>query len=187
MPVQRQIFLFAFLGEREEKFTDDFKSKLAAEKSGTGDGPTLVECLLYAGHAGISFSLDGSIFGFNAKCKPGQVAETLQLLKKKAGIPGVVTDDTAVFDAARARKMEVVCVEYECMEEEFESIQSAFENELESSQFVYCFPGGEGDCNCATWPAKLGLSVPEPTGMMKKYVAAMRTITEKTQPSKSEE
>ncbi len=43
----------------------EFQGKLDDEKNGVGPGPTLQECQLFAGHAGISTDGRKTIYGFN--------------------------------------------------------------------------------------------------------------------------
>ena len=37
-------------------------------------------------------------------------------------------------------------------------------------ELTYSFPGQGGDCNCATWPAKIGLPIPTSDGAMEVYI-----------------
>lgn len=153
---------------------------------GRGRDLSIQECLLYAGHVGIAFSADRPIYGFKPKCEPGSIAKTLDaLLDSQTAFPGVVSDDTEVFAEAERRKLGVVRKQYDLTEDEYDAVESIFKRELQQSGFMYCFPGGPGDCNCATWPEKLGLRIPHQSGQMKAYVEAMKKTAEQNRPEEA--
>jgi hypothetical protein len=64
-PPCRTIKVFAFRGNRSGSFALAFQKKLDDQKNGVGSGPTIEECLLFAGHAGVSMDGGASIFAFN--------------------------------------------------------------------------------------------------------------------------
>ena len=170
----KRIYLHAFRGERSREFVADFNAKLVAAKNGQGAGPTITEVLIWSGHVGVSFEAQSPIYGFNPKVGAGQsVVDVVEQLKARAvPYPGTVTDDSAVFGEARQRGLKVVTIEYIYPESRYLEIKAKCDAERGSSQYRYSFPGGGGDCNCATFPARIGLPVPEATGNMKNYMPA---------------
>jgi len=54
VPTCQVIMVFAFRGNRSRAFASTFLSALDAEKNGFGTGPTGLDCLLFAGHTGVS-------------------------------------------------------------------------------------------------------------------------------------
>jgi hypothetical protein len=167
----RRIYLHAFRGDRSKEGVQAFKDKLKAEQSGQGPGPTLTECLLYTGHVGISFEAKSPIYGFNPKISEGPVYAAIDALKNKKGYPGEVTDDT---DAFNQTSQPVYTIEYVMPKSQYDEIKAEFDKERAKSEFDYSFPNGGGDCNCATWPARIGIPLPEGTGQMKEYIKAMQ-------------
>jgi hypothetical protein len=154
---------------------------VAAEESHAVPGPTILECLLYAGHVGVAFEEGGPIFGFKPVAEGTTIGQLLNSLKSGESYPGEVSDDTVVFNAARDRGLDVYTVEFVFPESEFQRIRAAFDRECQSSEVTYSFPGGKGDCNCATWPARLGIPLPESTGMMQEFMTAIRIMDKRQQ------
>jgi hypothetical protein len=171
----RRIFLHAFRRDMTAAFLDDFQRKLQQSEDGTGTGPTFTECLMWSGHVGISFEGQSPIWGFNPDPGNEPIHVVLDKLKGRKSYPGHVTDDTSVFDEARRRGLSVLRVEYVYPESEYNEIRAAFDSERSSCSWNYSFPGGGGDCNCATFPARIGVRVPEQTGSMKLYIGAMNS------------
>ena len=64
-PPCRTVEVFAFLGDHSRLFAITFRQRIDAEKNGSGIGPTPLDCLLYAGHAGVSVDGGSTIYGFN--------------------------------------------------------------------------------------------------------------------------
>lgn len=171
-PAPKKIYLHGFRGLREPEFMACFEAALRVHAHLGKD-----ECLLYSGHAGISFDSPArTIFGFNPATGEDSAFAVFERLKGKGAYPGVVTDDTSAFELARQRGVEVVVKEITVTEAEYEKIRSAFAKEQAKSSHSYGFPGA-GDCNCATWPAKIGLPIPSTDGNMKAYVVAMKDWT----------
>lgn len=170
----KRIYLHAFRGDRSRDAMDEFDAKLEDGKTGAGPGPSGVECLLYTGHVGISFDADSPIYAFNPDTGTEPSWQVIENLKKNQAsskpYPGVVTDDTEVFSAAQARGLTVVKLELVYPESKFNEVKQRFEAEKGKSDYHYSFPGRAGDCNCATWPRKLGVFIPEGSGRMKLYV-----------------
>ena len=169
----KRIYLHAFRGDRSPAFLSDFNAKMQADRDGTGPPPTMEEVLLWSGHVGVSFESQSPIYGFNPDPRdPMHVV--LDKLKAGDGYPGHVTDDTSTFDAAKGRGLPVKTIEYVYPESRYDEIKALFEGEKSGSKYNYSFPGGAGDCNCATFPARLGIPIPEGTGNMKFYMPAMQ-------------
>lgn len=171
------VFLHAFRGDRSPEGVARFLQSLDAAKAGTGPGPSDTDCLLYTGHVGISLDAQQPIYGFNPSTGAKPSWQVMEDLKSKDAdrppYPGKVSDDSAVFAAASAKGLQVIVLELVYPESRFNQIKERFEAEKAGSHLHYSFPGGGGDCNCATWPMKLGLLIPELSGVMKKYIAAM--------------
>jgi hypothetical protein len=160
-----------------------FKARLKASKETGAPGPNDAECLVFTGHVGISFEGLKPIFGFNPSTGSDpawKVFENLTDRQSRRPYPGKVTDDTEAFDMAAAQGLDVVRIEYVCSEELFDKIKSRFEKEKSSTRLHYSFPGGGGDCNCATWPVIIGIPVPlvggAINGQMKEYAPAMKSL-----------
>ena len=92
-----------------------------------------------------------------------------------AGLPaGAVTDDTSAFSAARQRGLAVQVLEYVYPEPVYNDLKQRFDAERAGTHYTYSFPDGAGDCNCAQFPAMVGIPVPEATGRMARFVERMQ-------------
>jgi hypothetical protein len=136
-------------------------------------GPSLIECLLFAGHAGVSTEGNTTIWGFlpDPRNLDGTPTPGWQLLRRlEAGdrIPGKVGDDTAVFRAAKEHGLEIIQFDLILPEATFRKFQRTLDEEQKASQYYYSFPNKDGDCNCITWLERIGL--PLLTGMMHELV-----------------
>ena len=89
-------------------------------------------------------------------------------LKNGDAFPGIVRDDTAVFDEARARGLTVKSFQLLLTDQRFQDFESILDAERAKSQYLYGFPDGDGDCNCITWLERMGL--PLLTGHMKEFI-----------------
>ena len=182
----KRIYLHAFRGDRSTEFLVAFKRKIADAKQHGLPGPSEVECLVYTGHVGLSFEADSPILGFNPETGSDPIWLVFDKLKgtadvSKASYPGRITDDTAVFDAAKQRGLTVVKTEYVYPESQYNAIKQQFDQHRAGTSLQYNFPGGSGDCNCATFPAQIGIPVPEATGILKDYIPAMSSGPAKKQ------
>ncbi len=90
-------------------------------------------------------------------------------LRNGDAFPGIVTDDTGIFTAARQHGLEVEAFDVLLPEPAFQCFVAALGNEKQQSQYSYGFPDGDGDCNCITWIERLGL--PLLTGRMGEFIA----------------
>lgn len=135
---------------------------------GRGPGPSRLECMLYAGHTGVSVDGGATIFGFNPVAGGLSVWQMLDALKNGDAVPGAVHDDTAVFATARNHPLPVLSFEVVLPDPRFKDFESRLDSEKRQSNYTYGFPNGNGDCNCTTWLERLGL--PLLTGRMDELI-----------------
>jgi hypothetical protein len=153
--------------------------------------------LLYAGHIGISVDGGKTIIGFNPKVPAdADIPEVLQNLFNHEAYPGVVQDDTPLFDRAKQRAAKngwntepVVAVELVDKPKKLEivrEVERLSNMEPGTHGLGFSFPlrqesGGEhfagsngyqASCvrNCAAFPEKVGVPIPEPSGNLKQYM-----------------
>lgn len=170
----RRIYIHAFRGARDQESVAAFKANLKKHEENNTSGPTSVECLLYTGHVGISFEAMMPIFGFNPDTGDEPGWKVIKGLKEKQQFqkpyPGIVTNDTAAFLRAQGDKLEYKVLELVYPESKYLEILKKFRQARIKTNLTYSFPGNGGDCNCATWPAKLGVQIPSQNGNMKEYI-----------------
>jgi hypothetical protein len=167
-PTCQTIRIVAFRGDRTRPFSVAFQTKLDDEKNGVGPGPTTEECLLYAGHTGVSTDQETTIHAFNPDGTGVPMWQILNRLKNGERFPGVVRDDTTVFAAATNKGLALIRFDLILPDPEFQHFKDSLDEELLKSQYYYGFPNGDGDCNCTTWLERLGL--PLLTGRMDEFV-----------------
>ena len=167
-PPCRTINVVAFRGDRSRTFAATFLRALDDEKNGRGAGPTMRDCLLFAGHTGVSTDGRTIIYGFNPDGSHVPIWQLLDRLKNGDAFPSVVRDDTAVFSAARQRGLTVRSFEVILPEPRYQDFVTRLDGERKNSQYSYGFPDGDGDCNCTTWLERLGL--PLLTGRMDEFI-----------------
>ena len=163
------VTVVAFAGDRSGRLAGRVFAALRDGRSGRGPGPSSLECLLLAGHAGVSVDAGATIFGFNPDPGGLPVWQVLYGLRNGDAFPGIVTDDTGVFTAARQHGLAVEAVDVLLPEPAFQRFVAGLGNEKQQSQYSYGFPDGDGDCNCVTWIERLGL--PLLTGRLDEFVA----------------
>jgi hypothetical protein len=169
VPPCQTIKVFAFRGNRTPAFAVAFQKKLDDEKNGGGPGPTMQECQLFAGHAGVSIDQGKTIYGFNPDAAGIPLWELMNRLKYGEGIPGVVRDDISVFVAARLIRLVVISFDISFPDPAFLVFRRRLDAERKTSRYYYAFPNGDGNCNCITWLERLGL--PLLTGNMNEFVS----------------
>jgi hypothetical protein len=157
VPPCRTITVFAFRGDRSRPFATAFLKALDDEKNHRGPGPTPLECLLFAGHTGVSTDGGTTTYGFNPDGGHVPIWQFLDRLKNGDAFPGILRDDTAVFSAARKQGLTVRSFEVILPDPRFQDFEGRLDGERKSSQYSYGFPNGNGDCNCITWLGRLGL------------------------------
>jgi len=151
------------LGRRIRKALDDQRHGREVELS-------RVDCLLYAGHTGVSVDPAPSvIWGFNPDIGQTPLWQVMQHLRTGGAYPGIVTDDTQVFAAARKNRMTVLPFDVVLPEPAYQVFEQKLIAERMKSQYTYGFPNGDGDCNCATWLERLAL--PLISGSMEEFAA----------------
>src|SRR5438105_8868240 len=170
-PVQpcRPVTVLAFAGDRSGPFVARVFAALRDDRSGRSPGPSPLECLLLAGHAGVSSDAGDAIFGFNPDAGGLAAWQVAYGLRNGDAFPGIVTDDTGIFAAARQHGLAVEAFDVLLPEPAFQFFVAALGNEKLKSQYSYGFPDGDGDCNCVTWIERLGL--PLLTGRMDEFIA----------------
>jgi len=169
VPTCQRVQIIAFRGDRSLRFAGDFQKKLDAERHGTGPGPTSDECLLYAGHAGISVDGGSTIYGFNPDGSGAPAWFLFNSLKNGDRFHGVVRDDTAAFQAANRHGLLFVSFAIILPDPYFQDFAIELDRERWKSKYYYGFPNGRGDCNCITWLERMGL--PLVSGRMNEFVA----------------
>ncbi|MEX0727877.1 MAG: hypothetical protein WEB58_13310 [Planctomycetaceae bacterium] len=167
MPVCQTVTVVAFRGERTRPFAQSFSNALQAGKNGVGLGPSFVDCLLFAGHAGLSLDGTKTIYGFNPDGGGLPAWQIMDRLLNGDRFPGIVADDTNVFNAARKRGIPEFSLEVILPDPELQKLKTALDDERKKSKYWYGFPNGDGDCNCITWVERLGL--PLLTGRMDEF------------------
>ncbi len=169
----KRIYLHAFTGARDNKSLAKFKDLVKQHELENSKGPDVDELLLYTGHVGVSFDKKKPIFGFNPDVGDEAGWEVLKNLKDftiTEPYPGIVTDDTSVFRKATGRKLNYKVLIYLYTEIEYQKVYKKFQSEKINTKYTYSFPRKGGDCNCATWPAKIGIPIPSNDGSMKVYI-----------------
>jgi hypothetical protein len=169
VPTCRTVTVVTFRGDRSRGFGATFQKALDDERKGIGRGPTPLDCLLFAGHTGVSIDGGATIHGFNPQNPGIPIWQLLDDLKNGDAFKGVVRVDTALFSAANARGLKLLSFNLVLPDPRFQTFKLALDSELYMSQYLYGFPNGNGDCNCTTWLERMGL--PLLTGRMDEFVA----------------
>ncbi|WGG52039.1 DUF4150 domain-containing protein [Rugamonas sp. DEMB1] len=135
------------------------------------------------GHVGYSFDGGATIYGFGPKMPGGMSAyEAVQSLKKGGSYPGIITNDTAIFESVAKNpalgrdgvRQVVIESKIPVSQAQLDSIMAAHEKigvNSSMDNILYGFPG-KNSCtfNCATFPSELGIPIPEATGNMRNYM-----------------
>ena len=111
--------------------------------------------------------------------------DAVQSLRNGASYPGMITDDTAIFrsiaeNPAMSRggvPQAVIEQRIPVSQAEFDSMRAAHDGLGVNSPFddiLYGFPG-QNACtfNCATFPSRLGMPIPETSGNMRTFMPAL--------------
>ena len=160
--------------------------------------------LLWAGHVSLSADRGKTIFGFQCVIPDGMsIEQVLQQLKEHKPLPGLVTDDTELFDIAREKSHEHgwntdVFVNYKLVSED--RLTKMHNRLVELSQitdgshgFMYCFPTQDPDPmtgmyfsddrtgNCATFPQlAFGVDIPDKGGNLREFMPHVTKEAEAT-------
>lgn len=146
--------------------------------------------LIRAGHVGFAFEAKPEdIYGFHPSAeaveRAGGEAAVLQLLLEGSAIDGTLQIDTDVFKRAAdlaesGARTQVWQIDIPVGEDEFERIRHQTLDWYNMQKvFQYAFPRrtipltDERD-NCATFPRRLDIQLPEQSGQLSWYIEAMR-------------
>ncbi len=169
LPRCRIVTIHTFQGDRTKAFTQRLFRALDDQRNRRGLGPSRTDCLLFAGHTGLSTDKDRAIYGFNPNGGTDPIWLVIQRLRNGDAYPGVVRDDTAVFTAAQQHGMTVLRFDIALSPPSFQVFRRRLAAERRQCKYSYGFPDGDGDCNCTTWMERLGL--PLLTGRMDEFTA----------------
>lgn len=169
VPACKAITIVAFRGDRSRTFASGVLRALDDAKNGRGAGPTVLDCLFLAGHAGVSTDAGTTIFSFNPDPGVFPLWQCLERLKNGEAFPGVVRDDSAVFSASAKHGLKHHSFEVILPDPRFQDFVWILDGERKNSHYTYGFPNGDGDCNCITWLERLGL--PLLTGRMDEFLS----------------
>ncbi len=159
------------------------------------------EPLIYAGHVGISLNGGKTVFGLTPKTPDSMgVNEALRSLMSHEAFPAKVRDDTHVFELAQhyaaqgwntqpisavelvdsAKKLQMVddVARMTGMAPGEHGIGYSFPLDTPEHGEHYAPSNGfAAGCvrNCATYPAKVGLSIPEQSGNLKRYMPELES------------
>jgi hypothetical protein len=176
VPMCRIITIHTFRGDRTTAFTQRLFGALDDQRNRRGPGPSRIDCLLFAGHTGLSTDKDRTIYGFNPNGGTDPIWLVIQRLRNGDAYPGVVRDDTAVFTAAQRHGLTVLRFDIALSPPSFQILRRRLAAERKHSKYSYGFPDGDGDCNCTTWIERLGL--PLLTGRMDEFTAVTSVVTQ---------
>jgi hypothetical protein len=136
VPPCQTVKVFAFRGDRSRSFAMAFQSKLDDEKNRAGPGPTMEECQLFAGHAGVSTDGGRSIYGFNPDSTGVPLWQLLNRLKSGDRFQGVVRDDISVFVAAQKKGLTLISYSIVLPDPAFQSFLSSLDAERRKSSVL---------------------------------------------------
>lgn len=159
--------------------------------------------LIKVGHVGINFENDNRILGFHPTPEAinaiGGAREAMNWLRnRKDGnrLDGALQDDTAIFERAyelslRGARCTVWQQAIEFDSDTFERIREQAYNWYEEQKlFPYAFPLSIEDIewdNCATFPRRLGLTLPEASGQLQRYIPHLQAHGQAWKPKGAEE
>jgi len=175
-PVCRTVTVHTFRGDRTKPFRQHVFGALDDERNGRGPGPSRVECLLFAGHTGVSTDEDKGVYGFNPDGGKDPMWRVMDTLRNGRAYPGVVVDDTAVFAAAGNHGLSVLTFAVILPQPAFQAFRRKLGSERKNSPYTYGFPDGDGDCNCTTWLERLGL--PLLTGRVDEFTTVWGVVAQ---------
>jgi len=186
--------IWGFLGQKKDpRWTPEQLTKYHEEVSN--------QRLLWAGHVGVSLDGGKTVYGLTPSApKTMTVDDVVAALKRHEAFPGHVADDTSAFDGARRMvdehgwdtRIERTVVLLEKPQQsnllgrvmELSGMQPGAHgfgysfplNEAKGGQFYQASNGFAADAvrNCAAFPEKLGLPIPEQSGVMKVYMTELK-------------
>ncbi|VAW57556.1 hypothetical protein MNBD_GAMMA07-793 [hydrothermal vent metagenome] len=182
----RNIYLHVFSGIGRSAIRL-LNNKFKQEESGVKIEYTDFDFLSVTGHVGFSFETKNNIFGFGPDISQYYGKESgrkiFERIRKRETFQGKITNDTNVFKEAKLKAIEVIVVEYHVKSDLFDKMLSEF-NDKRHKPGLYRFPGGGNKTsgeNCATWPRKFGLPLPEKTGELTSYTPKAKALMKKPQ------
>lgn len=149
------------------------------------------DALIWAGHVGFCFEDEEYlIYGFHptpeASEQIGDSKAVVAWLKRHNPIAGRLFDDTPIF--LRAYELSLLGVDttvwelvVELEDHEFEAIRALTKEWYNNhTEFLYAFPSLDNDDeesitdNCATFPRRVGIPIPEETGNLRDYIPLLQ-------------
>lgn len=168
----KKIYLIGFRGTSFQAL--EYKAELA---------------LIRAGHVGFAFENDSQfMLGFHPTPEAieavGGEAAAIEWLKENEPLDGALQADRPIFVRAHelhlnGARTEVWQVTLELPDDEYERVRTlALQWYTEKTVFTYAFPErGQPPLpdrdNCATFPRRLTLPLPETTGQLTRYIEAL--------------
>jgi hypothetical protein len=166
----RIVTVCTFQGDRSRTFTKAFNQAMNDDRKNGRGGPSSEMCLLYAGHTGVSIDGRKTIYGFNPDPPNNRrISDVMDDLAGGLAFPGVVRDDTPIFDAAMRHGLDVLSFDVLFPDASFAVFEQSLNGQIATTRYTYGFPDGNGDCNCTTWLERIGL--PLLTGRMKEFTS----------------
>jgi hypothetical protein len=143
--------------------------------------------LLYTGHVGLSFDRGATIYGFSPYAPGESPREVIARLKRGDTYPGIVRDDRAVFERATVAadhgllNSPVYLWAQPLDAPTLTRIHARFQAEplgqaLAEKRYGWIV-ARESVYNCATWPHSLGVALPEDSGQLADFIAALRRVS----------
>lgn len=143
--------------------------------------------LLYTGHVGLSLDRGATIYGFSPITPGALPREVIDRLRRGDTFLGIVRDDRSVFERAVAAADQgfigspvylwVQVVDVPTYEHVHARLQAELRAQAELGRRYGWLVAREGVYNCATWPRRLGVALPEETGQLADYIAALRRVS----------
>jgi hypothetical protein len=184
-------------GRPRAEWTDEERAFFRKEKD--------EQPLMWAGHVGISFDGGETIYGMTPDTGALTRDEAIDRLKAHEAFPGKVQKDTEIF--RRAERNAQLGWNTELVRS-VELVDPAFKQQVQAqvnegrAPFGYSFPlrpdeahpvsgqhyaasnGYAPDqiANCAIYPARLGIEVPEASGNLEEYIPALKAWSEEAGP-----
>jgi len=166
----RIVTVCTFRGDRSRAFTGAYNRAMDDDRKHGRGGPSVADCLLYAGHAGVSIDGRKTIYAFSPDPPSNRrISAVMDDLAAGLAFPGIVRDDTSSFDAATKRGLNIISFEVLFPDASFAVFEQSLKDEIKGTRYTYGFPDGNGDCNCTTWLERIGL--PLLTGRMKELTS----------------
>jgi filamentous hemagglutinin len=167
---------------------------------GTGFADTYEHepALVQSGHVDFAFEGDDRIFGFHptpmAVQTIGSDQAVIEWLKALNTLPGTLQVDNTAFERAYALsqaggRTTVWQMAIDLLESEFQQIYTqVLQWYTEQVEFRYSFPAEtpmDDRDNCATFPRRLGLPLPETSGQLRVYIPALAERGSKWHPKEN--